>query len=199
MVISNSSFFFSKCSFFFFFKHLVLISWLYCHHHHHLLFQCINAGLFWSFLFHVLFLFPPGLLFFCFLSFTLKAFGGYLVITRNTALFKKFNNLFKLKNQKTKKQTQNSSSIPHPHSHNPLATTSLFSVSLSLAFVCWLAFKIPHIMGHLGGSVSWASAFGSGHDPRVLRLSPPHQAPCSSGSLLLPFPLPAYALFLSNE
>ena len=32
--------------------------------------------------------------------------------------------------------------------------------------------------GHLGGSVSWVSAFSSGHDPRVLGWSP------KSGSLL---------------
>jgi len=37
-------------------------------------------------------------------------------------------------------------------------------------------------MGFLGGSVSWASACGLGHDPRVCL----HWAPCAVRSLLLP-------------
>ena len=60
-------------------------------------------------------------------------------------------------------------------------------------------------MGRLGGSISEASAFGSGHDPWVLELSP------ASGSLLSgehassspapssPAALPTCALSLSNE
>ena len=54
-----------------------------------------------------------------------------------------------------------------------------------------LKYKIASI-GRLGGSVSEASAFGPGHDPRVLGLSP------TSGSLLLPLPAapPACALSL---
>ena len=47
-------------------------------------------------------------------------------------------------------------------------------------------------IGEPGWLSGWASAFGSGHDPgswdQVL-----HRAPCSVGSLLLPFP-PAHAL-----
>ena len=34
------------------------------------------------------------------------------------------------------------------------------------------------VEGHLGGSVNWATAFGSGHDPGILGWSP------ASGSLL---------------
>ena len=47
--------------------------------------------------------------------------------------------------------------------------------------------------GHLGGSVGWVAAFGSGHDSGVLGSSP------SSGSffLLLPLHLPLTLLFLS--
>jgi len=40
------------------------------------------------------------------------------------------------------------------------------------------------------------SAFGSGHDPRVLGSSPAHRAPCSVGSLLIPLPLPLLVFLL---
>ena len=50
--------------------------------------------------------------------------------------------------------------------------------------------------GRLGGSVGEASAFSSGHDPRVLGSSP-ISGPCSVGSLLLSFPLPLCSLSLS--
>lgn len=48
-----------------------------------------------------------------------------------------------------------------------------------------IVFSENAVWGRLGGWISWASVFGSGHDLRVLWLSP-----CSAGSWLLPFPLP---------
>ena len=61
-----------------------------------------------------------------------------------------------------------------------------------------ICFKII-LGGHLGGSVIWVSAFSSGHDLRVLGLSP--QVPGSvegGGGLLFPLPLLLLLLVLSH-
>ena len=50
--------------------------------------------------------------------------------------------------------------------------------------------------GRLGGSVGWATAFGSGHDPGVPGLSPASGS-LLSGSLLLSLTLPPVMLSLS--
>ena len=43
---------------------------------------------------------------------------------------------------------------------------------ISILWIYFALFKKRLFMGHLGGSVSQTSAFGLGHDPRVLRSSP---------------------------
>jgi len=48
-------------------------------------------------------------------------------------------------------------------------------------------------MGRLGGLVSQATAFDSGHGPGM----EPHVTPCSAGILLLPLPLSLPAAVLS--
>jgi len=54
-------------------------------------------------------------------------------------------------------------------------TTTLIQLQFLESF---LNFRVWHIVGHLGGSVGYPSAFGSDHDLKVLGLSP------KSGSLL---------------
>ena len=44
--------------------------------------------------------------------------------------------------------------------------------SMFSKFTCFVLFCLIFYLGHLGGSVGKASTFGSGHDPRVLGLSP---------------------------
>ena len=60
-------------------------------------------------------------------------------------------------------------------------------------------------MGHLGGSVGWASDFGSGHDPAVLEFEPRIEfcadslEPASDSVSPSLCPFPAHALSLKNE
>jgi len=51
--------------------------------------------------------------------------------------------------------------------------------------------------GHLGGSASWASAFGSGREPRVLGSSPAWGSLLSGGPASPSAPPPAHGFFLS--
>ena len=50
-------------------------------------------------------------------------------------------------------------------------------------------YLISQVEWHLGGLVSWASALGSGHDPRASDPAP-HRALCSTRNLHLLLPLP---------
>ena len=68
---------------------------------------------------------------------------------------------------------------------SPLCLYSNITLSMRPS---WILLKIATHMGHLGGSVGYASAFGSGHDPRALGSSPASGS-MLRGSLLVPLPL----------
>ena len=76
---------------------------------------------------------------------------------------------------------------------------AVFSI-LILGYLVFLC-KTVHLLEHLSGSIGEASAFGSGHDPRVLGSSPTSGSLLSreSASLSPCAPPPACALSLSNK